>query len=72
MAEMCACGEPLHYTRPDIRRWVEEVVRRHGRDVLITNSKGDGWKVPRHYIALHGISEKDLPALAEQYGWPRG
>jgi hypothetical protein len=67
---MCACGQPLHYSDPDTEFMVRELVRDLGENVIITTSQGV-FHVPRHYIALHGIKEQELPALAQKYGWRR-
>jgi hypothetical protein len=66
--EMCACGKPLHYSDPAMRKLVEELVADMGECVKLTVG-GRGFMVPRHFIALHGIRGSDLPALAEQYGF---
>jgi hypothetical protein len=69
-AELCPCGRPLHYANPIARTMVEGVIAGLGPtvDVLVGER---GWKVPRHYIALHGVHGRDLPALAEQHGWEK-
>jgi hypothetical protein len=64
----CPCGEALHYTSLAHQFAVERLVAVHGPDVTITTPEGS-WRVPRHYIALHGVKAVDLPALAVQYGW---
>jgi hypothetical protein len=64
----CACGQPLHYTNPHVQRTVEKFVAELGETVTIRTPYGS-WPVPRHYIALHGITAADLPTLAERYGW---
>ena len=69
MTTLCPCGKPLHYTDAATRKWVEEQIAEHGPTVSVTVS-GRTWKVPRHYIALHGLMAFDLPNLAKTYGWP--
>ena len=66
--ELCACGEALHYSQPDVRRKMERLVQELGPTVVVRTSAG-GWRVPRHYIALHGLMAEELPALAAKYGW---
>lgn len=66
----CGCGQPLHYTSPDTQRAVERLVDELGPDVTITTPEGS-WRVPRHYIALHGIEALALPTLADRYGWAK-
>lgn len=65
---LCACGEPLHYSAPDVQVAVEDLVARLGPDVKIV-VEGRAWMVPRHYIALHGIRGADLPMLATRLGF---
>jgi len=58
----CHCGRPLHYTDPALQAQLEELVDKLGPNVE-TIYMGRTYLVPRHYIALHGIKGKDLPAL---------
>jgi hypothetical protein len=60
---MCHCGQPLHYTDPEIGKLVANLVRDLGEHLLVRDSRGRQWKVQRHYIALHGIRDADLPDL---------
>lgn len=32
---------------------------------------GGTWRVPRIWVAAHGLKADELPALAERYGWPK-
>lgn len=66
--EPCPCGLPLHYSDPELKRLVEGLIEDWGKTVAITTPAGT-WEVPRHYVALHGIVAKDLPKLAEKYGF---
>lgn len=68
--ELCPCGRPLHYSRPDLRLLVEALVKTLGPSVAIHTAAGS-WLVPRHYIALHGIRSEDLPMLADLLGFQR-
>lgn len=67
--DMCACGEPLHYTRPDIEAAMRRLVAKRGELQKITVMGIGEWMVPRHYIALHGIKGSELPELAERLGF---
>lgn len=60
----CACGRPLHYSDPMVRRFVERQIEEHGERVKVSCG-GRAWLVPRHFIALHGLKAKELgtPAL---------
>jgi len=64
----CACGQPLHYRNPRIQAEVQRLVDELGELTRVRTPDGE-WLVPRHYIALHGLSAYELPRLAKQYGW---
>lgn len=67
---MCACGQPLHYTSPEKRQLVESLIKMAGDMVTITNSdNGRSWRLPRHFIALHGIKMREMPEIATKYGF---
>jgi len=66
--KMCACGSPLHYSDPKMRKLVEEIIASHGECIEI-EVQGRRFKVPRNFIALHGLKAMDLPVLAEAYGF---
>jgi len=69
-AERCPCGRPLHYTDPDVLRLVEEQITRLGPTVLVRLLSGGGsYRVPRHYIALHGLKAWEIEDLAKRYHW---
>lgn len=59
---MCPCGRPLHYSDPKIQAAVESLIKALGPTIPVTVG-GRTWKVPRHYIALHGIKAVELPFL---------
>lgn len=70
--DMCACGQPLHYTDPVAQVAVESQVARLGETVLVqVADEPFGVRVPRHYIALHGIRAQALADLQERYGWEK-
>jgi hypothetical protein len=61
---LCHCGKPLHYNNPDIKRAVDKLVEGNGEYITITSAAtGRSFRVQRHYIALHGVKERDLPNL---------
>lgn len=65
----CCCGV-VHRMKQE--SW--EKYRRETKGKAFTIPVGTGlacWRVPRIYIACHGISAKELPVLAEQYDWER-
>lgn len=64
----CPCGAPLHYTNPESQAKVEALIAQHGETVQVAMHTGT-WRVPRHYIALHGLRASALPTLAQRYGW---
>ena len=69
MAELCACGKPLHYTNSELEKIMRMMVEQKGETITVT--VGDrSWRVPRHFIALHGIDKgSELPELAAKYGF---
>lgn len=71
MTDRCACGRPLHYSYPGSERVMREIVAMQGETVVITVTGGESYRVPRHYIALHGLAAADLRGLAARYNWKR-
>jgi hypothetical protein len=65
---MCACGKPLHYGNLKMLELVEQMVADMGENVEVV-ACGRRFKVPRHFIALHGLKATDLPTLAKLYGF---
>jgi len=45
-----------------VQALVEEYVRQLGECVTVSVN-GRAWRVPRHYIALHGLKAAELPFL---------
>lgn len=67
-AHRCPCGRPLHYGDPHNEELVSEMVANHGDAVKVVIG-GRAWKVPRHYIALHGIGGGSLADVAKELGF---
>lgn len=67
---ICPCGEPLHYSDKRTERQINRLIRLMGELVMIVTPWG-AWKVPRHYLALHGVKASELGALAEKYGFEK-
>jgi len=65
---MCPCGQPLHYTSETARWCTQRFIEQLGYYMNVT-VEGRTWRVPRHYIALHGFKGYELPGLAEKYRW---
>lgn len=62
IVEYCACGKPLHYSDPDKREMVQNLIDKLGEDVPVqVGSKT--YIVPRHFIGLHGLKAHELPTL---------
>lgn len=59
---MCHCGKPLHYTMPVVKEFVEEQIRLLGEYIHVQNPDGT-FLVPRHYLALHGLSGNEVHLL---------
>ena len=50
---------------------MRQLVERLGEHVTVAVAGTErAYRVPRHYIALHGLVAADLDALAAQFGWP--
>ncbi len=65
MAELCACGRPLHYTDQQVQIQMESLVDMLGSHVCII-VEGLWYRVQRHYIALHGMKANELEQLVEK------
>lgn len=61
--ELCHCGQPLHYPSPEMEAWVNKLIREHGPNEPVLGADGRVWSVPRHYLALHGVTAEELPHL---------
>lgn len=60
----CHCGQPLHYIHKDIEDALNRDIAAHGDYINVTSrSTGKTYKVQRHYLALHGLKEQELPFL---------
>lgn len=68
MEQKCACGRPLHYTDPSLRKAVELLIAEKGSTIDVTVD-GHTWQVPRHFIALHGVKADELPLLSSLLGF---
>ncbi len=62
MTEMCHCGRPLHYVKPETERLVRRQIELQGEFVIVETLAGR-WLVPRHYIALHGLKADEVAQL---------
>ena len=64
---MCACGLPLHYRSVLDQFIVDLLTSQAGGDpnILVASPTGT-YRVQRHYIALHGLRETELLALASR------
>lgn len=70
MSKKCACGEPLHYSSPELQIVVEACIGELGEtiDVIVPSGR---FRVPRHYIALHGLVARELPQIAAILGFEK-
>jgi hypothetical protein len=64
----CPCGQ-VHELSARTRVAYANVTRGLPPDVVITTPAGS-WRVPRIYIAVHGLKAEELPALAARYKFP--
>lgn len=60
--KLCFCGLPLHYTDPEIESHMMKIIKERGEYITI-HCNGKSFRVPRHYIALHGLIGKQLENL---------
>lgn len=69
-AELCPCGQPLHYRFPDQERAVRRLVEDCGPVIPIPDEeRSRTFLVPRHFMALHNMDLRKIGELAEQYGF---
>jgi hypothetical protein len=61
--ELCHCGRPLHYSKPELREMVERLIAATGATHIVVHAGGRRWRVQRHYIALHGLKAWEIPNL---------
>jgi hypothetical protein len=71
----CPCGSVHEF--PAVRHTVRgprpavlaDLLRRRPRPKVTV--PGGTWRVPRVWVAAHGLKADELPALAERYGWEK-
>lgn len=63
----CACGLSLHYSDPEIERYMTWLTETKGEFQKITIPPYGSWMVQRHYIALHGISGPELVLMPDRW-----
>jgi len=61
--DLCACGQPLHYSNPEVRAAVDRIIAIVGSRYVPILVDGHAWYVDRHYIALHGLAAAEIPWL---------
>jgi hypothetical protein len=69
----CDCGEQ-HYPMiwSDEEKCMKSMPDEFVVGTIDVTIAGHGtWRVPKIYIAVHGMVGRDVPNLAEQYGWER-
>jgi hypothetical protein len=59
VTQYCACGRALHYSDPVLQRCIQDFCDRLGEDANV-EVNGRGFRVQRHFIALHGIKGPEL------------
>lgn len=64
----CCCGLSHRMSDASWRKY-REVTRGKPDDVPVGNVYGC-WRVPRIYIACHGLKADELAVLAARFGWP--
>ena len=61
---VCECGQ-VHEFAAETRFTLSEL----GPLITVEMVKGQRYRVPRIWIAAHGITGETLPDLAARYGW---
>jgi hypothetical protein len=66
--ELCACGRPLHYTDPEVRKVMDVLVKNLGPDIRVTvinplTKQPVTYLVQRHFVALHGLDGEEVHKL---------
>lgn len=64
----CGCGLTSDLWAEDVQHTVADQVRRLGPTVVISTGKG-AWRVPRVFVAFHGIAANQVARLAGEHGW---
>lgn len=63
-SKLCHCGQPIHYACKAVQRLVEKMILEQGEFIdVVAAPSGKRYKVPRHYIALHGLNFTNLDEL---------
>jgi hypothetical protein len=61
---MCHCGKPLHYTNSMAFAYTQACIDKLGEYISVVSSvTNKTYKVPRHYIALHGLAGNEIHKL---------
>lgn len=64
MEVTCCCGQ-VH----ELPGMIADFIRDLGADIAVMTEAGS-WRVPRAYIAVHGLAGANVSALASVFGWP--
>ena len=62
----CGCGEPLHYSDSHLQEIVQHFVDELGEFVEV-RVNGRAWRIPRHFLALHGLKAARIAEIAARY-----
>ena len=65
----CCCGE-THIVANDEDHGTFGLRLAELPPVIAVHTNAGSWRVPRVYIAFHGLTAKDAPSLASIYSWP--
>jgi hypothetical protein len=65
----CPCGV-AHELSAAVRPAYEAVTEGLDPDITVDIS-GERWRVPRIFIAVHGLRPADMPELAARYGFEK-
>ncbi len=62
--QICFCGKSLHYSDLGNYEQVQRLVEEFGEFIKVVSiPTNKTYAIPRHYIALHGLKQEELPEL---------
>jgi hypothetical protein len=68
VVEGCPCGD-RHLMSAEVRDAIDAITAGLADTVPVIVRGRGAYRVPRLYIACHGLAAADLPGIAERYGF---
>lgn len=66
----CPCGDEHETVSVEVKKQLTRMISAMGREMDVTVPEGT-WRVPRAYIAFHGLAAEELPDLAREHRWTK-